>query len=63
MEGILPAKNTVIPSVSTVVHLHIVKLTHILGFQAEVTETQPNDMPIIHRYMPGAKLNTRNIFL
>lgn len=51
-----PSQHSPISSIDVVVHLHVIKLTHILSFQAEVPEVQCDYVTLLNRYIPNAQL-------
>lgn len=53
---ISPSQDSSSSSVNAVMHLHIVKLTHILSLQAEVSETQCDDVTLLNRNVPYTQL-------
>lgn len=52
----LPSQHSSSSSVAAVVHLHVIKLTHILSLQAEVPEAQRDDVTLLHSQIPNAQL-------
>lgn len=51
-----PPQNSPSSGANAVMHLHIVELTHILSFQAKVSEAECDDVTLVNRYIPYAQL-------
>lgn len=55
-----PSEDSSSSGADAVMHLHIVKLAHILSLQAEVSEAQGDHVTLLNRYMPYTQLeNTK----
>lgn len=51
-----PPQHSPSSSINAVVHLHVIKLTHILSLQAEVPEAQFDDVTLLNGHIPYAQL-------